>query len=309
MYAFAMLKRTWFRASACTSLLACSIPAGFAQTTPRFELIKPSETNPAIAHFDDANMIVRPEKLKGAPIMVWFAGTGGKPESTKALMNAVAGQGYRAVGLAYNDDPAIGQVCPRSPDPACAAKFREMRISGTGDGLPEARNPVDEGIVTRLVSLLKTLDKRHPDEGWKDFLTADGQPKWSRIGLSGLSQGAGMAAFLAKKHEVLRVVLFSSPVDSMKGPEDIQLPAWLRWPSATPPDRWYAERNSREPFNPGLMQSYPALGIPLDHIRVFSLDLPPGANAANPMSYHGINVKDTRYLPQWKFLFGEAKTE
>jgi hypothetical protein len=280
----------------------CVSASVFAQTA---EYIKPSDTKVA-TKFNDPNMIVRPKKMPGAPIFLWLPGTSGKPELSQLLMHTVAEQGYRAIGLEYNDVPAVNQVCPQSTDPDCAAKFREMRVWGTGGGVPDISNSMDESIESRLALLLKELQRRHPKESWEDYLTADGKPVWSKIAVSGQSQGAGMAAFIAKKVEVPRVILFSSPIDSTRGQRNIQLAPWLLWPSATSPERWYAVRNSREPFNAGLIKSYPALGIPVEHIRVFTLDLPPGADTSNPMVYHGTNIRDPRYVPEWRFLFGDV---
>lgn len=277
--------------------------AGLAQKAA-FEMIKPSEAAAVATKFDDANVIVRPAKMAGAPLLVWLPGTRGKPEYTRKLMTVVAEQGYRAVGLEYNDVPAVNQVCPKVDDRSCSERFREMRAWGTG-GFALVSNSVEESIVARLTALLKDLAKRHPDEDWGAYLTAEGKPEWSKIALAGQSQGAGMAAFLAKKEKVLRVVLFSSPIDATRG----RLAPWLSWPSATPADRWYAERNSREPFNAALVESYPVLGVPADHVRVFSLDLPAGADQSNPMAYHGVNIQDPRYEGEWRFLFGDVRAK
>lgn len=269
------------------------------------ELIKPSATDPQIKTYDQPHVVIRPENDAGTPpIALFLPGTGGTPSNSRQFLHVIAGQGYRTIGLEYNDQPAVQQVCPNVPNPDCAAKFREMRIWATG-GSKDATNSVSESIVGRLVSLLKYLQAKHPTEHWDAYLTADGKPVWSRFVVSGLSQGAGMAAYIAKRETVARVVCFSSPIDMLGGRQSgNELPAWLSMPSATPHDRWYAERNSREPFNPGLIRSYAALGIPADHIRVFSLDLPAGTKASNPMVYHGINIRDLRYTADWQFLFG-----
>jgi predicted esterase len=282
-------------------------PPAIAQTAP-VERIRAADADPAVKQFNDDNVILRPAGEKGLPPLVLFLhGTGGDFTTMPALLPVVAQQGYRVIGLAYNNNPAVQQVCPSRPDPNCAAKFREMRIWGTG-GSTDIANPPAEAIVARLVALLRKLDALHPGEKWGSYLTADGKPIWSRIVVSGLSQGAGMAAYIAKREKVARVVCFSSPVDMLGGRTGTEVAPWLAMPSATPADRWYAERNSREPFNPGLIKAYPVLGIPADHVRVFSLDLPPGRSAAgNPMIYHTINTRDPRYADDWRFLYGKPE--
>ncbi len=265
--------------------------------------IKPSAIDPGVRQFDEPSIaLVDPDLPADAPLAIFLPGTGGKPANVLGLLGVVAAQGYRVIGLEYDDDPAVAQVCPRDPDPACAAAFREMRVSGTGTSR-EVSNPTAEAIVPRLVAALKALDRAAPGEHWATYLDGD-QPRWDRIVVSGLSQGAGMAAFIAKQHPVRRVVLFSSPWDST-GRDQHPAP-WLSLPSATPPERWQAEYNKRERTVGLLIAAYAALNIPPANIRVFDLDLPPWVAANNPNPYHGVTVRDPRYTPQWRAMYGKG---
>ncbi len=286
-------------------LLLTAFPYSHAQSVHP-ELIKPSKANPHIKNYNDENVVLRPVKMDDAPILVFLPGTSGKPENPKLLLQIAAEQGYRVLGLEYNDTPAVAQVCPSQPDRTCSEKFREMRIWGTGKGTPGITNPVEESIVARLVALLQILAKQHPSERWSTYLTPENEPVWSRIAIAGQSQGAGMAAFIAKKESLYRVILFSSPIDFTAVQGFVQFAPWLTWPSATPADRWYAERNVREPFNQKLTKTYSLLGIPADHIAVNTLDLPANIDASNPMAYHGTNINDPRYIPEWRLLFGKV---
>jgi dienelactone hydrolase len=273
------------------------------------EQMKPSATDPALHEYDEPNAIVRPAHMNGAPIALFMPGTHGQPMFNSLLMRTIAGQGYRVIGLEYPDDPAVNQVCPNSPDPDCSANFRAMRLWGDrpAQGSSPVTNTPADSISGRLVSLLRYLDKHHPAEHWGAFITADGQPVWSRIVVSGQSQGAGMAAYIARRYKVARVVCFSSPEDFTRTGNSVTFAPWLSAPGATPPDRWYATRNSREPFNKALTHTYPLLGIPADHVKVFTLDLPAGKDGnADPMLYHGSGIRDPRYIPAWQFLYGNA---
>ena len=265
---------------------------------------KPSALDPAVRAFDDPHVVISPGGAAAdAPLVLFLPGTGGRPQNVVDLLRTVAQQGYRVIGLEYDDEPAVVQVCPRDPDPACSARFRQMRIDGTGPGAPGVSNPPAESITARLVALLRALDRWNPGEGWAAYLDGD-RPRWDRIVVSGLSQGAGMAAYIAKAHPVRRVVLFSSPWDfTMPGRK---LAPWIAEPSATPPARWYAEYHRRENTADLLARSYEMLRIPPAHILVFDRDLPAGAprNAANP--YHGSTVRDPGYAPQWRTLYGKA---
>jgi hypothetical protein len=198
-----------------------------------------------------------------APLAVFMPGTGGKPANTARLLHVVASQGYRVIGLEYDDEPAVVEVCPRSPFPRCSEDFRQRRIFGEGP-VAFADNPPAESIVNRLVKLLQYLGQQYPGDGWEGYLS-NGAPDWSQIVVSGLSQGAGMAAYIAKREPVARVVLFSSPWD-FQG-RDRTLAPWLAEPSATPPERWFAEYHEHE--------DTAALIARVSHRRIFGCSIYP----------------------------------
>jgi hypothetical protein len=292
---------------AVAGLLALSfLTAASAPTAPTaFErAVKPSALDPGVRQFDEPSLVISPKgAAPDAPLALFLTGTGGRPTNVVDLLRTVAGQGYRVVGLEYDDEPAVMQVCPHDPDPECAGKFREMRIDGTGPGGAGVTNPPAESITARLVALIKAFDRAAPGQGWGGYLDGD-RPRWDRIVVSGLSQGAGMAAYIAKAHPVRRVVLFSSPWDfTLPGRK---LAPWISRPGATPPARWFAEYHKREATADLLAKSYQTLGIPADHVLVFDRDLPRNApaNSANP--YHGSTVRDVGYAAEWRKLYGKA---
>jgi hypothetical protein len=263
--------------------------------------IKPSEADPAVKTFDNPNVVVvDPHTAPSAPLALFLPGTGGRPMNSQGLLRVIAGQGYRAIGLMYDDEPAVVQVCPKNDDPACSADFRRERIFGNVDS-PPVSNPVEESIVHRLVMLLRYLDRQQPDAHWGDYLAGD-EPVWSRIVVSGLSQGAGMAAYIAKKKEVARVVLFSSPWDFYGRGKT--LAPWMSDSSSTPPERWFAEYHQRENTADLIAQAYRKLKIPANHVAVFNLDVPDGGKGPNP--FHPSTVHLPGYEPQWKWLYGQA---
>jgi hypothetical protein len=264
--------------------------------------VRPSETDPAIQRFDEPHFVLFDRKVHDdANLVVFLPGTGGKPANAQLLLGVIAAQGYRVIGLEYNDEPAVVAVCPRHPSPKCSGDFREQRIFG-GNVTTVVENTQAESIENRLSKLLRHLDHQHPDEHWNRFLANDA-PEWTRIVVSGLSQGAGMAAYIAKKRTVARVVLFSSPWDYY-GPTKAVAP-WISEPSATSLDRWYAAYHRREVTVILIARAYHALKIPSEHIRVFDLDLPPNhGNGDNP--YHSSTIRNADYLSQWQFLFGSA---
>ena len=265
--------------------------------------IRPSQTDPAIQRFDEPHVVVFDPAALGAhvPLVVFMPGTGGKPANTGRLLRVVASLGYRVLGLEYDDEPAVVEICSRDPRPSCSGDFRHTRIFGDRT-TSLVKDPPADCIVNRLVKLLEYLERQHPGSGWDGYL-AGSDPDWSRIVISGLSQGAGMAAYIAKHESVARVVLFSSPWDFFG--RDRSLAPWLMAPSATPPERWFAEYHERENTAGLIARAYRVLRIPAENVRVFELPIPPDLHLNHSNPFHVSTVKVPGYEPQWRFLFGQ----
>lgn len=305
----------------CSSALAALVllagPANAQQQAARATdlvvyRIAPSAADSTIRRFDEPNYIVfAPQVRDSAPLLVFLPGTGGRPQNTSDFANVAARQGYRVIGLAYDDEPAVAALCPRDPDPNCSEKVRRKRIFGD-DVTSLIDDRPEESVVSRLTSLLVTLGRQHPAEGWQQYVV-NGQPNWPRIAVSGLSQGAGMAAYIAQRTRVARAILFSSPWDNY-GRQHTLAPWVRRGAGATPPDAWYAAYHEREATAPIIAEAYRALGVPSSHVRAFTLE-PAAARSANP--YHPSVVGNgatprladgtPAYLDEWRFLLGDVR--
>jgi acetyl esterase/lipase len=274
-------------------------------------LVLPADADSAIHRFTEPSYVVF-ERATGpdAPLLLFLPGTGGRPQNASEFAKTAARQGYRVIGLEYTDVPAVAQICPRERDPQCSEKVRRKRIYGD-DVTSLIDDQPGESIVRRFTALLHLLDRQHPEEGWSRYLDG-GQPAWSRIAVSGLSQGAGMAAFIAQRSRVARVILFSSPWDSY-GPRRTLAPWLMRGPGETPSDRWFGVYHQREPTADQIARAYSALGIPPSQTRIFTLDPAPSApagayhpsvvaNAATPRAVDGTPA----YLDDWRWLLGDA---
>jgi predicted esterase len=282
---------------------ACATDAGRV-----VECIKPSATDPAIERFDTAHYVLFNAKTgPAADLLVFLPGTGGEPPGPLRFLEAAADAGYRVISLAYNDTPAVAVYCPRKPDPACSEKFRRMRIYGDGAIDRAIDNAGAESIVNRLVKLLQYLEQREPERKWSNYLE-NGTLNWSRIAFAGQSQGAGMAAYIAKEHVVARVILFSSPWDFTVSNGNVRkLAPWIATPGKTPPDRWFGGYHARENTAGLIAEAYAALRIPPDHIRIFRLGLPAGrpqGKGGNP--FHGEGIRNPAYAEQRAFLLGRS---
>ena len=163
------------------------------------------------------------------------------------------------------------------------------------------RQHTAESIVNRLVEAAAYLDRNHPDSGWGSYIE-NGAPAWQRIVVCGQSQGAGMAAFIAKQHAVARVILFSSPWDYVQRSGRQELAPWIALPSQTPPERWFGGYHARENMADLLGRSYAQLQIPQDHIRVFNNDLPAGNRPKGNNPVHGQGIFNQAYAEQRAFF-------
>jgi hypothetical protein len=274
--------------------------------------VTPQMTDSAIGRFNSPHYVVFDQSVApSADLLLFMTGTGANPGSVSDFLNIAAARGYRAVSLSYNDIPAVVAVCPQDPDPACSAKVRQKRIFGD-DVTRRIDDTPAESIVNRLAKLLVKLDHDHPSDGWGQYL-ADGAPKWERMAVAGHSQGAGMAAFIAQRKRVDRVILFSSPWDFYG--RDRQLAPWvLTGPGATPADRWFGAYHKKENTAALIARAYKALKIPEGNIRVFTLE---ASRVVGDNPYHlsvvgnGTTPREgdgaPSYADDWRFLLGPSR--
>lgn len=106
-----------------------------------------------------------------------------------------------------------------------------------------------------------------------------------------------MAAYIAKRQAVARVILFSSPGDFVASNRKLQMMApWLAMPAATPAERWFGGYPMRENTANLLAKSFVTLRIPPQNIRVFKGDLPaPQKEKRDENPLHGLGLMDPAY--------------
>jgi hypothetical protein len=182
-----------------------------------------------------------------------------------------------------------------------------MRIYGDGISIdPSFDNSGAESIVNRLVKLLMYLDREDPQQGLGSYLD-NGMPRWSRIALTGQSQGAGMAAYVAKGHMLARVILFSSPWDFVAPNGKFQMMApWLAMPAATPLEHWFGGYHQREIEGDLLAKSFAALRIPPQNIRAYKGDLPASQKAGQHNPFHFEALTNPAYAEDRAFFLGRS---
>ena len=217
--------------------------------------VLPSEADPSITAFNAENFAwIDLDARSATPrLVVFLPGTGGAPRNTRLFPIEAARLGYHAIGLMYPNNLAILQACTTDPDEGCMEDMRAEIVAGV-DRSPHVRVDRVNSVEGRLLAFLRLLALRHPTEGWESFIDGDAL-RWPTIVVSGLSQGGGHAAYIAKQHLVARVVMFGAPADGLGG-----RPApWMSL-GATPDERYFGLAHTRDPFT-SIVPNWNALGL------------------------------------------------
>jgi hypothetical protein len=214
----------------------------------------PSDTSPDIVPtVGDHFIALGPATSRIGRLLVYYPGTGARPDQYSYLLRRAAALGYHVIGLAYSNTESINfDICPDQPD-TCHEQTRLEILQGIESGYnPPNVNP-ENAAFERLLRLLLYLNENWPGEGWGTYLDGSGAlPQWSRIAFGGHSQGGGHAAMTARLHLVARVLLFDAtePV------------AWTTSSFETPPRRFFGFAHTAEPIYDPIVQSWVNLGIP-----------------------------------------------
>lgn len=193
-------------------------------------------------------------------LLVYLPGNSGVPKNALLFQQRAAQLGYHVIGLAYESGNSLSRLCNSDPDPnSCFYDAHYEIVYGVNTSLK-----VDVGksnsIVHLLTALLRYLADAYPAEGWSRFLR-DGSPRWSSIALSGLSQGAGNAAMIAKHSVVRRVVMLSGVTDAIPGPQPCEGSSdWLT-EHRTPVVRYWGLAHDRDPNYPAICRNWDSIGI------------------------------------------------
>jgi hypothetical protein len=259
--------------------------------------IKPSKTDPAIKVFNSPHLVLYDPTIKQGNLLLFLPGTNGEADKGPADFFAAAIQlGYRVISLSYIDTPAIWRTCTTerlAQNANCAEECRIKRIYGENTTSLISDEPQD-AIMNRFVKLLIYLENSDKKGNWGMYLE-NNIPKWNQIAVTGQSQGGSMAAFIAKRELVARIISFSGGSDhSSKN----KIAGWFFQKSVTPPDRWYGVYHVAEPTAAMIAKTYKAMGIPDDHIFPLNLEVRPGKKP------HGEGITNIAYKRQWIELLG-----
>lgn len=220
--------------------------SAFAQRQSVF--IAPQTTDPNIStnlnnHYVSLNRAVAPKNQ----LFVFFPGTGAVAFNYLEINNTAADLGFHALNLTYPNSEAVNDLCGfPNTDLDCYANVRLETKDGT-DRTPLVNINRANSIENRLIKLLIYLRGQAPNDNWGQFLINDETLDWSKIIVSGHSQGGGHAGIIGRFHAVVRVVMFAA----MDFNALANSPAnWIGVPSSTPnasaPDKFWAFSHTRD---------------------------------------------------------------
>jgi hypothetical protein len=175
-------------------------------------VVAPAATDASIDNWQDNHYAYRDTRVPArGRLLVYLPGSYGAPVNGQRYMKEMAAAGNHVIGLRYPNSWMVIDLCADDPDLNCFENVRLEIIDGTDRSALIAVN-ASNSIINRLTKLLQYLALTYPDEGWDQFLNS-GQPYWSRLIMTGHSQGAGHAAVIGKYYILDRVLMFAAPGD------------------------------------------------------------------------------------------------
>ncbi|MDX2130198.1 MAG: hypothetical protein SFU91_14285 [Chloroherpetonaceae bacterium] len=174
--------------------------------------------------------VLRANSNRRNQLVLFLGGTSSVPKHYSYLCEFLVNKGFDVISLSYLNSVSTLAFKDLS-DSLAFTRFREEVTFGTPIS-PLVQVDSLSSIYSRVSKLLNYLIKTHPESNWSIYLTSSGEIDWSKIAVSGHSQGAGHACFLGKKFHVQRVVMFAGPNDYstyFKRPA-----SWLRAQGRTP---------------------------------------------------------------------------
>lgn len=273
-------------------------------------LVTPKQTDNNYASSDESHYVVRNTKTHLNKLLLFIGGSYSVPKDYNFICDYGATIGLDVISLSYPNDVAAFSIS-NSTDPNGFNNFRDEICFG---------NPVSaivdvsvlNCITTRATKLLLFLKNTYPDQNWGQYLTATNTILWSKVIVSGHSQGSGHACYLAKTFLTDRVVMFSGPNDYstyFNSPTN-----WLSQTGLTPLNKHYSLLHTQDEIVPFTYQvaNTRALGLisatqspllvdnltsPYSNVRSLSLNIP-------AISYHNSTIGQNSILPNiWTYLF------
>lgn len=256
-------------------------------------------------------------------LLLHLVGTFDWPHSSQYYFELAANNGYRVISLRYeNSVPATS--CAMNMDSSCHTRYRQEVWFGTPVS-GQVNVDTTHSIYNRLDKLLRYLDTNFPGENWGQYIGVDDSVDFSNMIVSGHSQGAGHAAYIAQRRSLIRALYFAGPNDfsvTFAGPA-----TWLDDPSLTPPSKQYGFLNLYDDliayFTQYLNQKALGLDFDGDSLRIDSVPKPfqwqrllyttDTSSTFGQEPWHSTMIRDDHvplvagvpvFLDVWKYMLG-----
>ena len=185
-----------------------------------------------------------PDCTDNGILLVHLPGTSSSPMNYQLFPSLAANNGFHVLSLKYINSTSGQSACALSSDIDCHLKFRQEIIEGV-DYSPEISVDSVNSIYNRLIRLLQYMDTNFPAQNWGQFFTGD-SIHWSKVMISGHSQGGGHAAIIGINKPLKRVLMFASPNDYSNTYS--QYAPWTSMPHLTEDSVYYSLNNLNDDF-------------------------------------------------------------
>ncbi len=260
--------------------------------------------------------VLAPPSLPNGLLHVFIPGTDlSAQESSKFLQDSVTA-GFHAIGVNYPNSEAVGARCKNKGDACFGQVRRELVYGDTGTydshfaNSPYVSVSPAASIVGQLTEELKARGG-----SWAGFLTTSGRVNWSKVVVSGHSQGAGHAAILGIDQSVSRVALAAGPNDEINSSP----PSWTKAMPVTPEVKWYGLAHDKDPSKTKQLNSWNELfGFASDtatapvptgkHRLITTLSAPDNRFHESVVVDQYLNLENgtPALVPAWRSLLGAA---
>ena len=279
-------------------------PSGSAPSVERD--ISPALIDPRVERNLQAHVAINPSPDVAAAhrLFVFLPGTEGTPDLYRLILRSAAQHGLHAIGINYPNDEAVGTLCAPSANPDCFWDVRREIVTGV-DATALVGISVPDSIVTRLTMAIGYLQRNYPDEAWGQFLSGT-EIDWSKVVISGHSQGGGHAGVMTKLYTMSRACYFASPADWSVFLDEPA--AWTGRPNQTAAARQYGFTHLRDPLVPysqlspiwdslgldafGAARSADAGVASLGPVHMVTTNATPADNGPSASPFHGATVLD-----------------
>lgn len=286
-------------------------PVESADGEPRLieHIVKPSDADPTVKDANEQHYVYFDTRAKVQDkLVLYLGGANVRPIKEVPMLKEIASYGFRVVGLRYQNDFIVQNICNSHPNDAdCQGKLRREVIEGT-DLSPWVNVPKEDGIDTRLTKVLSYLDEQAPNEGWGKYLTDPvngAAPIWTNIIVAGHSSGSSTAGRMSKLRELGGVLMLSGPNDNLN-----DVPSkWMSEPARTPVQRIWAFSDTDDAQYPQHKKGWTAMGLLGPATSIDGLQAP--FNNAHRLTtskpgggHNSTNQGNGDYTAVWRYALG-----